>query len=91
MQGPRLLETTIGEIFQDIEKGKIFFFRKNMTKLQEIKAKLECVIYSDYNLQRVGSTQRERQSVEYLYTKYLKRYLLLLKFTSEYSITTSPF
>lgn len=23
MQGPRLLETTIGEIFQDIEKGKI--------------------------------------------------------------------
>lgn len=55
MQGPRLLETTIGEIFQDIEKGKIFF-RKNMTKLQEIKAKLECVIYSDYNLQRVGST-----------------------------------
>lgn len=58
MQGPRLLETSKGEIFQDIEKGKFFFFffRKNMTKLQEIKAKLECVIYSDYNLQRVGST-----------------------------------
>lgn len=53
MQGPRLLRMTIGKVLQDIEMNKILFV---CFKLQESKAKLECVIYNEN-----ASAERRKQ------------------------------